>query len=277
MRSLLAASPDFSNAREARFWRGLAAYHEGDFKESKNDLSQVLDTATQNDTLLLPTLQHLLLIATKEEDLETAEPLARTYIDAAQENADAPPLSPELLLWLASSCEKLGQHTQAVFWYEKLLPAAVDKNMKTLACAGLAKTRLALGRAEDALEAISLLQKNDPSMLEAPEILLLHAGALIANGKPKYALPLAEKVLSDSKDPLLSARARILIGDSYANLDQHQEALKYYTSASLLYDDPEVTPEALRKSAATAKKLGLHDEALNYERDLKQRYGMNSK
>jgi len=272
MRSLLSLAPDFDEAHEALFWKGVAAYHEGDHQEASADLKRIVETSRQNDPLLPSALQHLLLIAAKDQDIKSADSLARKCLELSQAGHQVSLPPPAFLFWLASSCEKLSQHADAEYWFEKLLPLAEEKNLKTLTLLGLARTRIAQNRAEKALENIEALLEHDNTLSGSPEILLLQSRALLFVGRPQEAKQKAEKVLSETREPELSARARVLLGDTHAAMNELQEALKYYTSAGLLYDDPEVTPEALKKSASTAKLLGLSSEAGRFEKELKERY-----
>ena len=272
MHRLLSMSSDFPQAREALYWKGLAAFHEGDTQEAKGDFQQLITSSNQTDKFSISAHQHLLLLATKESNSALADAIARRYLQIAQTDSSLPQLSSDLFLWLASSQEQHNNFTEAQFWYEKLLQSTQEKDKLTLAQIGLAKAHLAQNQPETALTTIQQLLQNEPHIANNPELLLLHSQILLACHRPQDALSKALETLSTTQDPQIAGRARLLLGDVYLALDQPQEALKYYSSAGLLYDDPEVSPSALKKSVTVAKKLGLLEDAAKFEQELNKRY-----
>ncbi len=59
----------------------------------------------------------------------------------------------------------------------------------------------------------------------------------------------------------VNAQARLLAGDVEVERQQFEEAGKAFMSVALLYDDPEITPQALAKAAKAYQKAGKPDRS----------------
>jgi len=70
----------------------------------------------------------------------------------------------------------------------------------------------------------------------------------------------------------VNAQARLLAGDVEMERDQFEAAGKAFMSVALLYDDPEITPQALAKASKAYEKAGKSDEAQRANTQLHQRY-----
>ncbi|MCI2081640.1 MAG: tetratricopeptide repeat protein [Bacteroidales bacterium] len=74
-----------------------------------------------------------------------------------------------------------------------------------------------------------------------------------------------------SKEPVTAARALCNIGDSYVNLNDNENALKYYKKAIEKADNP-FTAKYMLKAGIICEELGENDEALKYYNDIKIKY-----
>ena len=70
----------------------------------------------------------------------------------------------------------------------------------------------------------------------------------------------------------LRARAYFGLGESAEALGQADKAARHFLSVAVLFDDPVVTPEALRLAADSLRKLGRAAEADKALAELKTRY-----
>ena len=70
----------------------------------------------------------------------------------------------------------------------------------------------------------------------------------------------------------VNAQARLLAGDVEFERGKFDEAGRAFMSVALLYDDPAVTPRALKKAAASYQRAGKADEADKAARQLKEKY-----
>ncbi len=273
MNASIAADPSHPRVLESRFWRGLAAYHTGDNAAALEDLTYTIENTETTHPLHAPALQHIILIAAAGKDIERADPLARTYLSLMETNSDLPPLSAELFYWLAHTRSEKRQYTDAHYWFTRLLPLAQgNSDLTTITLLGIMESSTKINRPADALAAWQKLNTHDKVISESAQAQLLHATALLQDNQPNSAISLAEQILADARDPVISAQARLLLGDLHMAIQKPQDALRYYSTAALLYDDPDLTPAALRKAASLAKTLGQTQEAAKFEADLRTRY-----
>ena len=70
----------------------------------------------------------------------------------------------------------------------------------------------------------------------------------------------------------VNAQARLLAGEVQMEREKFEEAGKAFMSIALLYDDPEITPQALAKAAKAYQKAGKSDEAERANTQLHQKY-----
>jgi len=105
------------------------------------------------------------------------------------------------------------------------------------------------------------------------------AKALIALGeakigahKPDEAQKIAEEIMQLQPEGRVNAQARLLAGDVEMERQQFEDAGKAFMSVALLYDDPEITPQALAKAARAYEKAGKPNEAEEARTQLRQKY-----
>ena len=67
-----------------------------------------------------------------------------------------------------------------------------------------------------------------------------------------------------SKDDVLAPLAKGAIGDAFAQLNQNEDALKYYEEAAKMRDNEFTTPRFLLKSGIAAMALDQNDKALKH-------------
>ena len=75
-----------------------------------------------------------------------------------------------------------------------------------------------------------------------------------------------------SDDILLSALAKGAIGDAYAQLDQSDQALNYYTQAIKASENMYTSPKYLFKAGLMSSALDKNSQALSYFKRIKNDY-----
>ena len=70
----------------------------------------------------------------------------------------------------------------------------------------------------------------------------------------------------------VNAEARLLAGDVQVERGQFDDAAKAFMSVALLYDDPTITPRALKKAAFAYDKAGKKAEADRATQQLREKY-----
>jgi TolA-binding protein len=111
---------------------------------------------------------------------------------------------------------------------------------------------------------------NDPA--GKAKVLLSLGAAKIAAHKPDEAQKIAEQIMVLQPEGRVNAEARLLAGDVQFERGNFEEASKAFMGVALLYDDPAITPRALKKAATSYQRAGKIAEADKVVRQLKERY-----
>ncbi len=205
-----------------------------------------------------------------EYQLQQKSSLA-SEIDSYQKAKAQPGVPAEILRWLGEQYLDDKNYNAA----EPLLgmAAASPTNKSPDTWLVLARTRLKLSRWDTAFDA-------SRHYLEAvPAEPAVRAQGLLAQGDAQLGLrqfdnaqKSVDETLTLQPEGALNAKARLLGGRiSYAR-GEYEPASKAFLSVAVLYDDPDITPQALRLAADSLEKAGKHDEALKATDELKSRF-----
>ena len=137
----------------------------------------------------------------------------------------------------------------------------------------LARARLGLEKWDGALEAAQkylTTVTNDPD--ERAQGLLAQAEAQVGLKQYEPAQKAIDDTLYIQPEGKLNARALILRGKCESAQGKYADAAKSYASVALLYDDDELTPQALRLAAEAYEKAGQAAEATKAKEELKTRF-----
>jgi tetratricopeptide (TPR) repeat protein len=104
------------------------------------------------------------------------------------------------------------------------------------------------------------------------KVLLALGEAKIGAHKPDDAQKIADEIMTLQPEGRVNAQARLLAGEVEMERQQFEKAGKAFMSVALLYDDPEITPQALAKAAKAYQKAGKPDEAERASAQLHQKY-----
>jgi TolA-binding protein len=123
--------------------------------------------------------------------------------------------------------------------------------------------------AENSLQ--TFLQTSTDAAAKAKAMLAL-GEAKIGAHKADDAQKIAEEIMRLQPEGRVNAQARLLAGDVAMERHDYEEAGKNFMSVALLYDDPEITPQALSKAAKAYEKAGKATEAEQARTQLRQKY-----
>ena len=157
------------------------------------------------------------------------------YLSALSKTGNVTSVKPDFWFYLGDAQMKLNQPTEAEKSLQQFVASTNDPAAK-------AKAMLALGEAK------------------------------IGAHKPDDAQKIAEEIMSLQPEGRVNAQARLLAGDVEMERQQFEEAGKAFMSVALLYDDPEITPQALAKAAKAYEKAGKPNEAERAKNQLRQKY-----
>ena len=102
--------------------------------------------------------------------------------------------------------------------------------------------------------------------------LLVRGDALIGLQRYDDAQKASDEMLELQPEGTLNAKARLLSGRVALARNKYDDAAKIFMSVSVLYDDPEITPQALTQAAEAFDKAGEAGEAAKANEELKARF-----
>jgi TolA-binding protein len=148
---------------------------------------------------------------------------------------DNPPVKPDFWFYLGDAAARQQKFDEAENALGKYLQVATD-------AAGKAKVLLKLGDVK------------------------------IAAHKPDEAQRIAEQIMVLQPEGRTNAEARLLAGDVQLERGNFDEASKAFMGVALLYDDPAITPRALKKAATAYQRAGKTAEADKVVKQLREKY-----
>jgi TolA-binding protein len=192
-------------------------------------------------------------------------------IGAYEDAKMQPPVPAEILRWLGEKEYDARDFAGA----ETHLAAATDSPGNRLADTWLllARTRLSLEKWDGALTAAGhYLDAGSLEPAAQAQGLLVRGDALLGLAHYDEAQKASDQVLELQPEGTLNAKARLLAGHVALARGKPEEAAKLFMSISVLYDDPQITPDALVQAVAAFEKAGKSTEAAKASDELKSRY-----
>jgi len=259
-RLLLQKYPKTAAAAQGNYWLGWAAYENKDMDEAVARLAEArrLDAKTYGERAAL----RMILARYHQQDFSAAV--------AEFEGYNGAPLPPEVLVWIAGGHAAAGSHEK------------VEQTLKPLIEGGgvggpevwilLAESRNALGGHAESAEAATryLAVVTDPSS---------QARGHLARGKALLGMKRVEEARRDIDQALflqpegrLNAEARLLSGEVFFAVGDYDSAARAFMAVSVLTDDSETTPRALRRAADAYLRTFNDDEAEKALDELRRRF-----
>jgi len=257
---LLADYPKSAGTAQANFWIGWANFENKDYPAAIKNLETAskLDAAQYGERAALRIIlchYYLQDRAALQKDL------------AANKNLNIPV---EITRWLGRKSFEEGDYEAAE---QGLLPvvkggAAVEPEVLI----ELAEAQIRLGKNREAAEHVAkyLETARDPRSRARG---LLASGAVALSGRDfAGATKLAEEAIQLQPEGRLSAEGRMLLGEISMASGDYPGAARAFMSVSVLFDDPEVTPRALKRASEAYKRAGDLMEAEKTQQELQKRF-----
>ena len=194
-----------------------------------------------------------------------------TEIDAYQKAKTQPAVPAEILRWLGEQYLDDKDYAAAEPLLAQAAASPTNKSPDTWLI--LARTRLKLSHWDGALEASRHYLETvsaEPSV--RAQGLLAQGDALLGLKQFDEAQKSADETLLLQPEGSLNAKARLLGGRILYARGDYEQASKAFMSVSVLYDDAEITPQALRMAADALEKAGKPTEAAKVGEELKSRF-----
>lgn len=281
--SLVAKFPNSAAASDAWFQIGRG-YFELKTKESYAKALPPLRKAIETDSKKWLDKASQLLISCQylREDVDGLAKEVDAYRDA---NKDAA-ISPAVLTFLGLRYyERNNFRASAIYLARASTPSSPDETDPAVwNFLGLAE--LENGNHENSIRALDYYLSKTPDGAGRAKALLGKGRALLALGKYDEATQCAADSLIFVKEGKIRARLQLLQGDialahgdalvatneKNAAITEWKKAAGNYVVVSQIFVDPQITPEALDKSAKVLSKLGEKDKADSLSKQLASKY-----
>jgi Uncharacterized protein conserved in bacteria len=254
--------PKSNAAAQAHYWIGWAAFEKKDYPKALEALTKAREL--DPDGFGKRATVRILLIHYYAED--------RDAVAAEIAKADPGSAPPEVLLWLGSKYYDEKNYAKA----EEFLAPLADGNpvapVDPDILINLARARLALGKYNEARDPVQryLAAAKDP--VARARALLASAEISLGTGSYEDANKLLEEALLLQPEGKYNAEARLLTGEVMMRRGDYDGAARAFMTVAVLYDDPAITPRALRSGADAYRKAGKAAEAKKAMDELARRF-----
>jgi len=252
---------------EANYWLGWNAFRQKQWQQAVQYLTQSLGSATRSKDAKLK----LVLSYFELDQAGKAAPIAKEFLKT--DSAKDIPLS--VYRWLGEFLMGANKHAEALAVYEQmvtLIDANTTKGWAVTAHLGLGQSALALQKYDAALAGFQKVIELAPESAQAIEAYMGEARVYLATKKFSEGQTVLEKVLTLQPEGRDNARARMLLGELLMAQSKFVEAAKHFETVSLLFDDPDVTPEAMARAAKCYESAGQPEAAKKTLVELKQKF-----
>lgn len=256
---LLAEYPETKSAAQANFWIG---YHAAESKKYKDAIAPLqkareLDKEKYGERASL----RLLLCYYQLGDRESASREAKSL---GPEKAPA-----EVRQWLGKSAYEAGDYDTAIGFLGPL--AGADDAPEDLLTT-LAQAQIGAGKSDDARKTLEKLLARTHEPKAKARVHLLMADALLGMKDGPKAKTHAEEALRLQPEGRLNAEARLANGRALLAQDRFDDAARAFMSVALLYDEKDITPQALVLAEQAYRKASNESDAQRAREERERRY-----
>lgn len=255
---------------EANYWLGILLEREGKGEEAIGRLQAALDIGLEGEATTRARMRLGMLLQRRNR---TEKALAMFRPLLAADSRDL--LGDALLVWML---EALPGDAEPGFPMEvaaAMTAEARPDSVRELGFYARAKALLESGKPEEAVRAWERGLAFDSQSAEAAEAALNAGEARMELGRPDAALAnfnAATRIASALELGRPQARGMMGTGDALAALEKWGGAARMYIGVGVLFDDPDLTPESLRKAAEAFEKAGMPEQAAETRDELEKRY-----
>lgn len=270
LESVLTKNPDASQKAGAHYWLAVLYEKQGEDAKAQAAFSTALEgdlKAEWRNPARMRLGQSYLRNQEPEKALNAFLPLLGT----AQEKE----LSDNLLLWLLPVAQEKADRSGA----EKIATAMVQEYRQSvtreLGYYALAANPGGLDKTQARIDALQKGLAFKSESLEAAEAHLALAGLYLSVKEFEPAFNQyseATRLASVLEQGRMQAMGMMGSGEVRFAQEKWADAAKYFMSVAVLFDDPELSPEALRKAADAFRRAGDPAKASAAEKEIQTRY-----
>ncbi len=263
---LLKEYPKTAAAGQAHYYIGKSAFEAKDYETAVAEMIQARDL--NKEQYGTPSA---LRIMSSYFYLKQRDPLAKE-VDAFYEASPNAQVPAEILEWLGLEFYNAKDYAPAAKYLTALGKTGNVSSVKPDFWFYLGDAQMKLNHPAEAETSLQKFLETTRDPAAKAKALLALGEAKIGAHKPDDAQKIAEEIMSLQPEGRVNAQARLLAGEVEMEREQFEAAGKAFMSVALLYDDPEITPQALARAAKAYQKAGKADEAERVNTQLHQKY-----
>lgn len=257
---LLRDHPSTPRKAEALFWRARIAYDKKDLASAEKDLLECLDATPPEEIGREAAFLLGLVLQAEGRDAEAAgrfQPLLAAPIRAK--------FSEDRLAWLSEfqfgrgefraardAADELASRKASAEWTQ------AGNALSGRASAAMAETNAAVAAFRAAADSPAKTRYGAEAALRLGELLCATGGG---TAEADRYLSLAARRASSPALAAIRANAYYGLAKSAERQSRADDAVRYYMSVAILFDDPVLVPKALDRAAALLREAGRDDEA----------------
>ncbi|MEO7724565.1 MAG: tetratricopeptide repeat protein, partial [Chthoniobacterales bacterium] len=263
---LLKEYPKTAAAAQAHYYIGKSAFEAKDYETAVAEMKQAREL--NKEQYGTPSA---LRIMSSYFYLKQRDPLAREA-DAFYEASPNAQVPAEILEWLGLEFYNAKDYAPAAKYLTALGKTGNVSSVKPDFWFYLGDAQMKLNQPAEAETSLQKFLETTRDPAAKAKALLALGEAKIGAHKPDDAQKIAEEIMSLQPEGRVNAQARLLAGEVEMEREQFEAAGKAFMSVALLYDDPEITPQALARAAKAYQKAGKAEEAERVNTQLHQKY-----
>jgi len=261
--------------------RAMAAFSVGDSLFKNRDYAGAepfLLNARSWDakTWMQPATQRLALGAYGQKDYDKTVSYLKEY-DTIPAPTDpqaqiAARLPAALFYWLAETARKADQWSEAETYYSRVTQHPDPGDLLAGAWWQLGEVESHRKEWPAAVAGYEKYRQLKPDAKDATVVLLALGRAQLGAQNFDAATKLGNQALLQEPEGPRSAAARMLLGETAFATQNYPEAARMFATLAVLFDDPQITPQAMSRAADAFEKAGDAKSAADWREKLKEKY-----
>lgn len=267
---LLTTHPKSKRRAEGHYWRGVLRRQRDEIDGAITDFKEAIAGAAPAEIMREARLALGALLLDRD-DAAAAAAILQPLLEGDAQSA----LPPDRLAWLAEFQLSRGAFVEAELAARTLAGRDQGAAWAQTGWALLGRALRAQNKSTKAIDAYTQAVAQEAETRHLPEALLRLGELLITEGKLDAAERHLRQAVAKTAAPEWQgtrAHAYAALGRCAEARGQNEEAIRYYLSVALLYDDPQLVPTVLDKVAALHVTLGRLVDSEKIGRELIERY-----
>jgi tetratricopeptide (TPR) repeat protein len=261
--------------------RAMAAFSVGDSLFKKSDYAgaePLLLNARKWDaaTWQQPATQRLVLAAYGMKNYDKTVAYLKEYetipapTDPQAQIAARTPAA--LFYWLGETARQAGKWDEAENWYTRVTKHPAPGDLLAGAWWQFGEVQSQRKEWPAAVASYQQYRALKPDAKDATVVLLALGRAQLGAQDFADATALGNQALLGEPEGPKSAAARMLLGETSFAMKAYPEAARMFATLAVLFDDPQITPQAMSRAADAFEKAGDAKSAADWRAKLKTKY-----